>query len=100
MRIEKYRHVNINLVDCDVDAMRNIIELACAHLNNSTIYHMRNALIPQQAGLVGVDLILTREMIEEIGFAVSAEVSLKDLSIVSTNNVSPLDKQHSLVKVV
>lgn len=99
MRIEKHRYVNINMVDCDVDAMRRIIELACAHLNNSAITHMRGVPIPQQAGLVGSDLISTREMIEEIGFAVGAEVSLKDLSLLSTNDVSPLDKQHSLVEV-
>ena len=98
MRIEKHSNVNINLVNSDIDAMRQIIMLACDQLNNSPVFHMRGTPIPSQAGMIGGELIAVREMIEEIGFAVGHNVSLKDLSI-PRNDIFPLDKNESLIKV-
>lgn len=53
MRIEKSRYVNINLVDCDVDAMRHIIELACAHLKGTDT---QATMISDGIGAIGMFL--------------------------------------------
>ena len=98
MRIEKIRKVEILLFDNDIDSMRAIIKLAANKLNDSEVIHMRGSGIPRQAGLCGAELMEMREMIESIGIAVEADITLHDLSI-PRHKFSPISKEMSLVEV-
>lgn len=96
MRIDMIRRATIELYDNDINLMREVIKLAADQLNDSDVTHMRGSGIPSQAGFCGGELIAIREMIELIGSAVEADITLRDLSI-SRNERPPLNKSESLI---
>lgn len=96
MRVEAKKSTIIELFDNDIDLMRAIIKLAADQLNDSEVIHMRGSGIPSQAGFCGGELLEIREMIERIGRAVEADITLRDLSI-PRNERPPLNKNESLI---
>lgn len=98
MRVEATKSTIIELFDNDIDLMRAIIKLAADQLNDSEVIHMRGSGMPSQAGFCGGELLEIREMIERIGRAVEANITLSDLSI-KRYEAPPLDKSQSLIVV-
>jgi len=98
MRIDSIKKTIIELYDNDINLMREIIKLAADQLNDSDVIHMRGSGMPSQAGFYGGELLAIREMIEKIGDAVEADITLSDLSI-KRYKAPPLDKSQSLVVV-
>lgn len=92
MRIDKLSKVEITLLNEDISTMENIILLALAKLNESPISEMRGSLIQCQCGMVGGELIATKEMMKKIGDAIDCEVRFYE------NNALPIDKNKRMVR--
>lgn len=96
MRIDVMRRTVIELCGGDIDLMRKIIILAADRLNDSDVTHVRGSGMPKQAGFCGEELVALRAMIESIGSAVEAGITLSDLSV--QQDVKPLiDRNKSLI---
>ncbi|SET40446.1 hypothetical protein SAMN05216326_12521 [Nitrosomonas marina] len=87
MHIDNHHKVTIELHDGDIKIMREIMRLAHMQLNNSPITYLRGILVPSQCGLIGSDLIHTKQMIEEIGREAGVELSF-DVDVADQQQVS------------
>ncbi|MCP5245729.1 MAG: hypothetical protein H6937_07205 [Burkholderiales bacterium] len=92
MHIDNHHKVTIELHNSEIRIIREIMRLAHMQLNNSPVIHLRGILVPSQCGLMGSELIQTKQMIEEIGrktgISLSFDVHVSDQQQVSSTAVT------------